>query len=631
MARIIREMATEQPVVGKVFILYGTVQAVSPDGTVRLLAPNSPIFADDHVITGGDGSVSIQFAGPPVTQLDLGRMTEIVVDQDVYAAATPEAISESTADADQVNQTLLEGDQTIELEATAAGGSTGAGGGHPVVNFTLDGNEGHITSGADSSGIGGGAGAGTSHGAFDTGVPSIPRVDVPVDSTVFTGSGINTTLTVNAGDVITFNWSFDTDDAVLYGNDFGFVVVNGGVAKLADISQVGDDNATGWGTVTFTAVETGPLQIGFGVMNTGDAAGDSHLLIDKLTVNGAVVQGFESGDFAGWSSIGTVAVVPGHDEGGEVPTEGTHMAQITSTSDFYEADLQSFFDLSDGTLSAASATRLGKLAWATADDEGLSQGITGDEVGGQYGHGDLTVGSNAAWNEATFSGTLPHDFGPDGPGGVGFGAMNGQTGMVGTEQVTYSWDDATNTLTATGPRGALFTVEVDPLSGNYWLTLQDNILHSPPVDGQGYENNAYVQQLTYTVTDTDGDHVNGTLNVLINDDMPGADEARATTGAPLTGDLPFGADGAGNVLSIAGTGTANVDTTPDSNSELSVTGKYGGTLTVDSHDGHYLYTAPAVLPKGDVTETFDFKLTDGDGDTASAQLNILIDDPSNNP
>ena len=529
MAKIIRETASEQPVVGKVFILYGTVQAVSPDGTVRLLAPNSPIFADDHVITGGDGSVSIQFAGPPVTQLDLGRMTEIVVDQDVYAAATPEAVSESTADADQVNQTLLEGDQTIELEATAAGGSTGAGGGHPVVNFTLDGNEGHITSGADSSGIGGGAGAGTSHGAFDTGVPSIPRVDVPVDATVTNGSAISTTLTVNAGDVITFNWSFDTDDSVLYGNDFGFVVVNGGVAKLADLSQVGDDNATGWGTVTFTAIESGPLQIGFGVMNTGDAAGDSHLLIDKLTVNGEVKQGFESGDLTGWSSTGTVAVVPGHDEGGEVPTEGTHMVQITSTSDVYASDLQNFFDLPDGTLSAVSATRLGKLAWATADDEGLPQGNPGSP-----GNGDILVNPDPDYHETTFSGTLPHNFGPDGPGGVGFGAMNGQTGMVGTEQVTYSWDDATHTLTATGPRGALFTVEVDPLSGNYWLTLQDNILHGPPVGGQeGYENNAYVQQLTYTVTDADGDHVNGTLNILINDDMPGADQAKATTGAPV--------------------------------------------------------------------------------------------------
>ena len=94
MAKIAKAAGTENQVVGKVFILYGTVQAVSPDGTVRVLAPNSPIYADEHIITGSDGSVSIQFDGPPVTQLDLGRMTEIVIDEDVYAGVTPEAVSE---------------------------------------------------------------------------------------------------------------------------------------------------------------------------------------------------------------------------------------------------------------------------------------------------------------------------------------------------------------------------------------------------------------------------------------------------------------------------------------------------------------------------------------------------------
>ena len=624
MARIIKEAGTEHPVVGKVLILYGTVQAVSPDGTVRLLAPNSPVYADDRIITGGDGSVSIQFAGPPVTQLDLGRMTEIVVDEDVYAGVTPEAVSESTADAEQVQQSI-EGDQEIDLDATAAGGSNGAGGGHPVVNFILDGNEGHITSGADTSGIGSAGSAGTTGGALNLGVPSIPLVTIPVDTTVTNGSGISTTLSVNAGDVITFSWSFDTDDAALYGNDFGFVVVNGGVAKLADISQVGDDNATGWGTVTFTAIETGPLQIGFGVMNTGDSAGDSHLLIDKLTVNGDVVRGFESGELTGWEAAGTVAVVPGHDEGGGTPIEGAHMAQITSTSEVDAAALQTFFDLPEGTIGAVSAIRLGKMGWATADDEGLPQGNPGGAD-----NGDILVDPDPDYHETTFSGTLPHDFGPDGPGSVGFDAMHGQTGFVGTEQVTYTWDGLSSTLTATGPRGALFTVEVGPTSGNYTLTLQDNVLHNPPVDGQSYENNAYVQQLTYTVRDADGDHVNGTLNILINDDMPGADQAVTTTGAPLAGDLPFGADGAGSVLSIAGTDTPNIDETHEDGT-LTVAGKYGGTLTVDSNDGHYLYTAPAVIPTGDVTETFDFRLIDGDGDSASAQLSILIDDPTNNP
>lgn len=826
MAKIAKAAGTEHQVVGKVFILYGTVQAVSPDGTVRILAPNSPVYADDHIITGSDGSVSIQFDGPPVTQLDLGRMTEIVIDEDVYAGVTPEAVAESAAEAEQVHQSLLEGDQEIDMEATAAGGSTGAGGGHPVVIFTLDGNEGYITSGADTAA----AGSATSiDGVIDQGAPSIPLVsfttpinvsgintdlsvnegdtisfswsfdtndtlngndfgfvvingtafkladssqvgndnstgwgvfthvatetgplnisfgvmntdnsagdshllidkltvnyevvksfesgdltgwgstgngnvtvvtshgeggatpadgthmgkitststsdlskaelqdffglsaeelyavwgtptdgsdiNVEVDTTPTDGSAISTELSVQAGDKISFNWSFDADDYTPF-NDFGFVVVNGGVAKLADISQVGSGNATGWGTVTFTAIETGTLQIGFGVMNTGDFRDDSHLLIDRLTVNGEVVKSFESGDLAGWDSTGNVTVVRSHDEGGGTPIHGTHMVRITSTSDALDVDLASvpkdtiegFFHLHEGTMDSLSATRLGKLAWATADDEGLAEGNPGEqgpppEVGhGGEGGGDILVDPDPDYNEATFSGTLPHNFGPDGPGGVGFGAMNGQTGMVGIEEVTYAWDNGTNTLTATGPRGALFTVEVDPLSGNYTLTLKENVLHNPPVDGHSTENNSYVQQLTYTVTDADGDHVNGTLNIMINDDMPLAVDQTITLWDPPGGDLgSFGADG-GHVKSIEGTDTTNIDITPDEAGKLTVTGQYGGTLVVDSSDASYIYTPPAVIPEGYVTERFGITLIDGDGDTASAQLSILIEDPYN--
>src|SRR4030042_5013160 len=87
---------TGNQVIGKVFIIYGTVKAVAPDGTVRILAPNSPIFANEKIITESDGSISIMLDGPPPTQLDLGRMTEIVLDEDVYAGATPAAVTDAT-------------------------------------------------------------------------------------------------------------------------------------------------------------------------------------------------------------------------------------------------------------------------------------------------------------------------------------------------------------------------------------------------------------------------------------------------------------------------------------------------------------------------------------------------------
>ena len=172
MAKIAKAAETGNQVVGKVFILYGTVKAVSPDGTVRVLAPNSPIYADERIITDSDGSVSIQFDGPPVTQLDLGRMTEIVIDQDVYAGVAPGVVAEAAAEAEQIQQFLLSGDQPIELqetiertsirlwtilqgelEETAAGGVAGEGGGKPVVNFALTGGDVIPRSGVDTTGI----------------------------------------------------------------------------------------------------------------------------------------------------------------------------------------------------------------------------------------------------------------------------------------------------------------------------------------------------------------------------------------------------------------------------------------------------------------------------------------------
>ncbi len=219
MAEIAKAAGTENHVVGKVFILYGTVKAISPDGTEHALAPNSPIYADDHIITDSDGSVSIQFDGPPVTQLDLGRMTEIVIDQDVYAGVTPEVVSEAAAQAEQVQESLLAGDQPIDLEATAAGGTTGAGGAHPVVHFDLTGGEVTPGSGADTTGTTfttvdttGGVFGVTTGGPY-TGVVTLTATDsvTEADGQVITYTatvdnaplGSNLLLTLNNGGTIT--------------------------------------------------------------------------------------------------------------------------------------------------------------------------------------------------------------------------------------------------------------------------------------------------------------------------------------------------------------------------------------------------------------------------------------------
>ncbi len=113
-------------VIGKAFIVYGTVKAIAPDGTVRVLGPNSEIYADERIVTESDGGVSLMLDGPPPSQIDIGRMSDVLMNEDVYAGASPEAVTDSSADAEKIQQ-ALEGQGDIELDATAAGGAAGTG------------------------------------------------------------------------------------------------------------------------------------------------------------------------------------------------------------------------------------------------------------------------------------------------------------------------------------------------------------------------------------------------------------------------------------------------------------------------------------------------------------------------
>ena len=94
----------------------------------------------------------------------------------------------------------------------------------------------------------------------------------------------------------------------------------------------------------------------------------------------------------------------------------------------------------------------------------------------------------------------------------------------------------------------------------------------------------------------------------------GSGEYGPVTGNVLANDTQ-GADGA-VVTGVAGTGGSG-------SAGVSVQGEYG-VLTVNA-DGSYSYVRDAGTPGG-VSDTFDYTITDGDGDTASAQLVIGIAD-----
>lgn len=139
------------------------------------------------------------------------------------------------------------------------------------------------------------------------------------------------------------------------------------------------------------------------------------------------------------------------------------------------------------------------------DDEGLQGGIAGETSMGDV--------EGEAYNATAF---LPFSFGTDGAGDINFAAMHDVSGMLGTETVTFKWDGDNDTLTAySAGRGDIFTISVDPLTGEYSVTLLQAVLHA---EGDG-ENDATVV-LTYTVVDGNGDSVDSSFTLTIDDDAP---------------------------------------------------------------------------------------------------------------
>jgi len=161
-------MATSQPinntgtgsqVVGKVMTVQGVVKAQAPDNSVRILEVGSPIFLGERIITGDSGMISIALGDGLGTRLDLGRMSDVLVDGDLFPGE-PGDFSEAVAEVEQVQQALLAGefDPTTDFEPTAAGpaaaGPADDGGGSSYVEFSLTGEAVTPTSGAETTGVG---------------------------------------------------------------------------------------------------------------------------------------------------------------------------------------------------------------------------------------------------------------------------------------------------------------------------------------------------------------------------------------------------------------------------------------------------------------------------------------------
>ena len=108
------------------------------------------------------------------------------------------------------------------------------------------------------------------------------------------GSAIKQTFTAAAGDVISFDWNFLTNEFAPdeFFNDTGFLSLNGFTFELADTNadftdapiESGFSSQTGTQSLTFSVTNAGTYTIGFGAVDVGDSVVDSALAIDNINI-----------------------------------------------------------------------------------------------------------------------------------------------------------------------------------------------------------------------------------------------------------------------------------------------------------------------------------------------------------
>jgi hypothetical protein len=109
-------------------------------------------------------------------------------------------------------------------------------------------------------------------------------------SIAWEGSAIKQTFTGTAGEVLSFSWNFLTDEQAL-AFDFAFIVLDGTLSLLADVSTVNSGSGTpfrdesGYHLFATTLPSTGGHYIGIGVVDTFiDLDINSGVLVDNFSV-----------------------------------------------------------------------------------------------------------------------------------------------------------------------------------------------------------------------------------------------------------------------------------------------------------------------------------------------------------
>ncbi|WP_426125314.1 DUF5801 repeats-in-toxin domain-containing protein, partial [Pararhizobium sp. PWRC1-1] len=265
-------------------------------------------------------------------------------------------------------------------------------------------------------------------------------------------------------------------------------------------------------------------------------------------------------------------------------------------------------------------------------------------------------------NGAALTGTLAHDSGVDGTASV----LWSSAGLTLPSGFWFSVSTDGTVMTITQLQGGVYvpvaTATITNTATGAYSVAQVAPIDHPQGTIPGFEDNVQFT-ISYDVTDGDGDQVRGTLSINVDDDTPtvAANAVIALDDDALSGGNPGGAgdDAENSILtgvlshSGGGDGTASVlwapngltlpngfwyDLSADSKT-MTITqlqnGAYVGVFKVvvtDPATGAYQVTQLAAVKHDTVgTEdnlqvSFQYRVTDGDGDVATGTLTLNVDD-----
>lgn len=167
-------------------------------------------------------------------------------------------------------------------------------------------------------------------------------LDLLGNGDVTEGTVIQQTFSATAGDVLTFDWNFLTNESTPSSfNDFAFFSITPIAFELADTGSAFSSSAsefaseTGYQTEAIALTQTGDYTISFGVFDVGDTTFDSALLVDNLQLTGSGSLkngGFETGSFSGWQTIGDARIDGLQTEPNDTISEATSTGLIGTGS-----------------------------------------------------------------------------------------------------------------------------------------------------------------------------------------------------------------------------------------------------------------------------------------------------------